>query len=243
MRGLIVAATLAFFSFAPTVSASTIIATQRGILTFGIDGLGLFGPAGADLTGDRYKVVATFNTQKGFYLNSGAEDELYGGSSYSLPSAVAIALTINRITFHIGGDFFSQAYNDFGSTDYKTVQQDAQDVSAGYNDFVNILANKYGSPYSNTVLRAPHRGNVCRVSWYCGGNFAVVFENDIAGETDGIFEASRYGFRTVPDRIGSVPEPSTWAMMLLGFAALPLLAIVARANRTALQVENPRLDH
>lgn len=221
MRGLIVGAvaTQALFNFVPTASASTIIATQRGILTSGTDGLGLFGPAGADLTGDRYKVVATFNTKKGVYINAGSEDALYGGFSYSLPSALKIDLTINRITFHINGDYFSQAYNDIEPNDYKTVQQVAQDVSGGYNDFVAILANKYGSPYSNTVLQAP-KGNVCQVSWYCGGNFAVIFNE---GETDGIFAASRYVFRNVPDHIGSVPEPSTWAMLLLGFAGIGLM--------------------
>jgi hypothetical protein len=34
------------------------------------------------------------------------------------------------------------------------------------------------------------------------------------------FTASSYVFRTVRDHVASVPEPSTWAMMLLGFAGL-----------------------
>jgi hypothetical protein len=68
-------------AFAPA-SATIIDVIYKGVVKDGADGIGLFGPAGADLTGDGF--VATFNmdTSKGNNHSVPAENLIEGGTVY-----------------------------------------------------------------------------------------------------------------------------------------------------------------
>ena len=48
-------------------SAAVIKVTEKGVVTTGIDGSGLFGQAGADLTNDEYVASILVDTSKGYY--------------------------------------------------------------------------------------------------------------------------------------------------------------------------------
>ncbi len=62
------------FGACATASATLIDVIYKGVVKDGVDGIGLFGPAGADLTGDAF--VATFNmdTSKGNNLSTPTEN-------------------------------------------------------------------------------------------------------------------------------------------------------------------------
>ena len=69
-----------------SASATLIDVIYKGVVKDGIDGIGLYGPAGADLTGDAF--VATFNmdTSKGSNLSTPLENYINGGAIYGLES-------------------------------------------------------------------------------------------------------------------------------------------------------------
>ena len=68
------------FGACATASATLIDVIYKGAVKDGTDGIGLFGPAGADLTGDAF--VATFNmdTSKGNNHSVPAENLIEGGT-------------------------------------------------------------------------------------------------------------------------------------------------------------------
>ncbi len=95
-------------AFAPA-SATVIDVIYKGVVKNGVDGLGLFGPAGADLTGDAF--IATFNmdTSKGIPLFTATEKYLHGGVAYGVESPMIQA------TLEINGESAALDGSDNGS--------------------------------------------------------------------------------------------------------------------------------
>jgi len=129
-----------------------VVATFQGVITGGTDGIGLFGSQGTDLTGDSYTAVFRANTSTGvsdftppFY------SFIYGGERFGVHPTVSADVTINGVTFHIGG----QAYGDvttqslaIGDADQYS---DSEDNDASVYDDISSFSHGFTPSYSYTV--------------------------------------------------------------------------------------------
>src|ERR1700730_7174197 len=85
--------------------------TYTGIVSYGYDQTGVFGPANTFLTGDPYTTTYTFDTTKGVTYSSPTYNYALGGygSATGQPSpSLGAVVTINGHSVAIGGMDFGQ---------------------------------------------------------------------------------------------------------------------------------------
>lgn len=159
-----------------------------------------------------YSSVSTIDVSKGAYTSAlPFYTELTGGSNYGLPSLGSTIITIGGISTTITGSV-STDYRGYGiggtGQEFSTT-----DLEGG----VDFQANEYDTPFPipADVLRTEN-GN------YCGnpqGDGIV----DCLGSI-GIFSNGKHVEGLLDIRYfavtRSVPEPSIWVMMLMGFSGL-----------------------
>lgn len=203
--------------------AATYLITYEGIVESGTDGRGLFG--GGDLSNVRYTAVYTLNYPGPYLSDSAGTDEsgvrsVYGSKEFDPTQAIPLAgiLTINGISRSYGDMYGWLAYaNNDGGGDQ--VQHLVESVDA--NGRASALYNTIWS-YNRSFLesRDPTTTLVFEVLDGDGsdGSFVSYIDDEILG-----LVSTQLDLR--PSRVlvaAAVPEPSTWAMMLLGFGAVGL---------------------
>ena len=195
----------ALVTAAAPAAANVVSFAMNGIMVDGLDGEGLFGAKGGDLTGDLVRVVFTFDTSIG---NRGpipadpptpaATDSVSGGSNVpgptpgsTVPSPLVLAtFTIKGVTVSVGGDVGAAAATSPGNF------MEWEAVGQGSN-FLAAFDETLDAPASLDTPFEPHGLIV--------GDF-FVGDVDTTDNTSGDF-------------LG-VPEPATWASMLLGIGAI-----------------------
>ena len=105
----------------------------------------------------------------------------------------------------------------------------AGDLLVGNFSYVNSGINIFDptGTWEGTILINPGSGNTAGGLWALevgtgpnnGFPNTLFFTDGINGEKDGLFGSLVFATNGVPPVTG-VPEPSTWAMLLLGFAGL-----------------------
>jgi len=232
------AAAAALWSSA-SASAGLLTVTDIGTVVGSYDGLGLFGTPGANLNDDSYMAVFTFDLSKatGFF-NNGSQAYAEGGLTFGgSPSFVSEVLTINGVSAPSFGSFASEilAYN-FGA-------------SSGQYQFAESAYGQFDSPIYYT-------GKESSADYYFALNGSITFDFTMPGkytsanymmygyfnaysETVNVDTGSLDGNWTSVDATlssvtVSVPEPSTWAMMLAGFVGVGLAGSRAARKGTTL---------
>ena len=181
----------------------------------GPDDLGLFGPVGGSLVGDAFVATFEMDTSKGIPLFTATENYIHGGTLYGVDSPMT------RATVEINGN--------------------TADVGVGLSDFVQSflgfpgVANQQShgaTSDSNSILMAVSDANLASVGnipFTIDVPFTFTFDASDAGFGQVFFKEGAIGtsLSLGPTQLiyqfpspGGVPEPSTWAMMLLGFAGL-----------------------
>ncbi len=183
-------------------AAAIIVATFTGTVLSGTDTAGVFGAAGGDLAGQAFTATYTYDTGAGAIRTTtpGFADELRGGSLYGAPTPIVSAI------LSIGGqsDSFQGLYNGristFAGGEFRAeAHQTIVPVSQLYTYLVT------GAPSS---IEGP--------TTFAGLGFGYVQRDGGAG----------YYANLSPNSVsilGSavpVPEPATWATMILGFFGL-----------------------
>lgn len=210
-------ASVAISLFSTTASAAVVVETFTGTVS-GNDVSGLFGAKGAILS-------TTFTTT--YVIDTsllGAKQTndpngigTYGGSLYSASSPVSSAtITINGITLSEGTSFYSEHFIDpatgaFLATGY------AEDGTGSI--LYNIVANADPSAPHLTSLDTPF-------------SYTVSVNSQNEGEFDFLSDRLVLFNKTVT--VAAVPEPSTWAMMILGFAGVGFMAYRRKQRGSAL---------
>jgi PEP-CTERM motif len=205
-------------------AAAIVNVTYTGTVYDGYDQSGLFGPAGSGLAGSSYKATYTFNTSLGS-LSSGPTSNLnYGGSSTGFASPlIGGSVTINgqSVAMPRGYSDSMYGYNDgvlseqFHLGSYSNfVAGSVYQLDLNYNYIVNSLATLPAdviTPFVHTVGAGDsHYGYFQRITF--DYNAGVFTENTVA-----------YANITTL-AVSGVPEPSTWMLMILGFAGLGFAA-------------------
>jgi hypothetical protein len=231
-----VAAAIALGSWS-SASANALTVTDIGTVVGGHDGLSLFGTAGADLVGDSYEAVFTFDLSglSGGY-NDGSLAYAYGGQIFGGSSTfVSEIVTINGVSAPTFGDSAGEVLAENGST-FSAQSHYAASVTPlfTYPTFSltsYISADGFFAPNDSIPLDYSQSGTYASADYPMYAYFdAFSVSLDLqTGQSTGNWTAADVMLSsvtvssiTVGDSPSptSVPEPSTWAMMLLGFAGL-----------------------
>ena len=195
-------------------SAATILITYTGTVSSGTDETGVFGAAATDLTGKAFTSVYTLN-----YPTSGAIDvsgtsvhEYYGGTAYASNSVSPLSaqITINGVTKSLSGTFGGFHYLSTLASPSGFAQ--ISDIVFG-SDQNSVVSNYIDSKVSNITdtLNLADALQYTVKSDKEGGGF--VFSEDGNNAAIGFFKESSVTIESV----GAVPEPATWALLLIGF--------------------------
>ncbi|MGZ3278773.1 MAG: PEP-CTERM sorting domain-containing protein [Caulobacteraceae bacterium] len=189
-------------------SAATILATFTGTVS-GIDAWGSFGVTGTDLTGETFTASYVLDTDApgGFVFHT------FYGASWQHMAPLAASLTIDGTTVNWGPSDHAQ-WGLHVNTVTKVVTSGI-DVSTVNGPAMGIeysppadLPYMIGEPYSGPACAG---GGSC-VGEFTGGGLGVLFLNPLSATitVDGV----------LPDDFAAIPEPASWAMMLIGLFGL-----------------------
>lgn len=210
-------------------SATVMIATYSGILTSGFDYSGEFGPANTDLTGSHFIAQYIYDPEAAAVRDTSSGDSIWGGAAYGTAAPLSDAsITINGITHHIDPSWNSGA-NTVNNTAVGEVDDYVQSVTTLPNgftedqlrnyDFNILIPNSLDARITLTNQLATPYQNFFQI-----GNSNTNFQNHIDA-----YGSEDYGNITYSVTwASSVPEPTAWALMVLG---LGLAGAVARRRR------------
>jgi opacity protein-like surface antigen len=212
-------------SIASQASAAIVNFTYTGTILSGSDQYNTWGTGNSDLKGDSFGLVFTVNTDGPFHgFDNASYDEVYGGANYGLGTTpVNAVLTIGGTSISVPGSFLGTALNVQDPAGNASATE--EEVSAD-NSFGNsVLAEARSSsnptlfPYSlTTPFNIPIAGDIL-----ADGNFSLKDPGAI----------NTYGNFNITNVTSAVPEPSTWAMMILGFCGIGFMAY-RRKSKSAL---------
>jgi PEP-CTERM motif len=225
LPGSATAALIAILGFVSPASATIVQVTYWGTVSSGSDQTGIFGPAGGSLDGDSYVAHYVFDTTQGYTYASPTNNYAYGGSTYENNSPlVSSSVTINGHTANIGGNYegliwgLADSAGPAESQQYEYVEYYSESTNTNtythdynynviYND-INTVPSSIIGPFTYHVAAGDTAYGLVSVYTY---NY-----NTNSSDLDTYAELSPAGMTVGP----AIPEPSTWAMMLLGFAGL-----------------------
>lgn len=214
LAGALVAAGL--LAGAPA-SASIMIATYQGTVVNGQDAAGVFGKPGTDLAGLTYVQGFTYDTSLGTRLTSATSDEISGAVAVATISPITDAwIIINGVTHH-------QAVGYAGGA--ATIQDTSriQEFNDGFwgsfeeRSFAGVIVSPLPPASLDVAFTRTLSLSGCGLILNCGGAAAYIVNGDLS--TYAYYaNFNPTSVSVVPLAApGGVPEPATWALMLLGF--------------------------
>lgn len=172
-----------------------------GKITGGVDADDIFGLAGKTLIGRGLRADITYSTSiGGIRMTNTTSDELYGGYNFStVPVMLSAIFTLGSSSFNFSPSYYNDLYTSAGYLD-----------AYGYdllgNSFQTYITPDNVGPYNlETPFYSTGKGDpggpLTQLSYLITGN------DDI-------------DFNATSVTVAAVPEPATWAMMLVGFGAM-----------------------
>jgi hypothetical protein len=208
-------------ALAQPAAAVEVAYTYTGHVGSGVDGLGLFGQAGASLSGAAF--TATFHRDDAL----ADPDDIYIGRFNSYVSGVGAAspvwaeLTIGGVTLALGGlgeqaqydDGFSESFAHYVAFDTGSLMLGASTPGRLVPQPIDYLPGPdYHTLPSLSAETAPG------LDWF--GNFSVSGQGLAALGTTASFVPTGLLVDGAPGGVGGVPEPASWALMILGFGGV-----------------------
>lgn len=213
MRKLWIGGLLGFAIFsAVPASADVALITLTGTVTNSFDLTGIFGTANTTLDGDSYNLVFSVDTTKGHVVTAGPNfQELIGQATTNDGIPVTAVLTINGIPQQMGNYL---GYNDISlnpaSTYFRAVSENGNAFGAIKAYVISpLLPYSFSTPYLIDGI------NIGAGS-FSNFDFGLLGPTEVDMMTYGDLLISNVSLTTV----SSVPELSTWTMMLIGFVLL-----------------------
>lgn len=186
-----------------SASAAIITASVSGVVQSGVDFGGSFGPTGADLTGQTFLAVFTFDSFLGEITHNDGS-MLSGGPPFSTSPGFA-DITIGSTTVHdagTGGAIISVA------PEWGTVTQLLIANEVGFPSLTFGFARSPLLPYN---LYGTFSGDPCVGTYECFGQLQV-FPNSLIALTPQYYDLQVTGDINPT----GVPEPAAWTLMLTG---------------------------
>jgi hypothetical protein len=201
-----------------TASATIVDVNYAGTVHDGTDGAGIFGPVGGDLSGKSFSLDFLFDTNKGVdSSNPVTLYSVYGGTGYSTQSpALGTTLEIDGVKSKIyDGNVVGQLLGANGNNG--AVNQQYHQSLDSKSD--SIYAGVYNTADSITgdipaTIDVPFSFVFSQID--TGFGYATLFDGVNATTANLTPTTLTYSIPAT----STVPEPSTWALMLVGFAGL-----------------------
>jgi opacity protein-like surface antigen len=181
----------------------------------GPDDLGLFGAVGGSLVGDAFIATFEMDTSKGNNLSTPTENLIEGGIVYGVESPMLSA------TLEINGKTADVGIGTSGTVQSFLGQPGVTNQQAHLVQGINVMLLNVSDASGASVGNIPFTIDV---------PFTFTLDTSDAGFGEANFSSS--GISTAlslgptqliyqyPSPDGAAPEPSTWAMMLIGFVGL-----------------------
>lgn len=216
----------------PAASAAIVTATYTGSVSGtseagdtggAFDNTGVFG-ALTDLEGLAYTAVFIFDTNLGLRATASDQDFLVGGSDAGVTSPLLSAmLTIEGVAHAFSASRSGVAFHATNGIDSAAQHLAAGDPAEGF------LSAVLFNPTLPINVAGPFSGD------YLAINAIIMARGEFLVGDQGVAAAHGY---LLADHLtitsGGVPEPATWALMLIGFGGLGLMA--RRSRRVGLPV-------
>jgi len=237
-------AALAFFGLVSPSSADIVDVTFNGTVLNDIDVTGMFGivdvsgnvvpnSTGGFYAGKNFTVTFVVNTSLGNVVSTSSEQSVTGGSAASPAVAtqpiLSASVTVNGFTQTIvNPDFFGQLkasaptpFNFFSSLTGEA-QINTNGLDNGVDASINFASLR---PSIDTPLSYFQANDDAQFTYNFQGLVgSTPFDTTFFGVIDGV---------VVADATPAVPEPSTWAMMIFGFAGIGFM-VYRRKSKPAL---------
>ncbi|MBL8771796.1 MAG: PEP-CTERM sorting domain-containing protein [Phenylobacterium sp.] len=230
--GAVVAAGV--LAIAGQAAASTWVATYRGVVDGGYDTTGVFGTSDTALDGLAFVATFTYDTEAPFStITPAANGEIGDGL------LIGSTITIGGTTFDLGSGFTNQvqthSVSPFGAfgPGYAFHTVSAFFEIPGLFSVNNQLTLDGATAAAGVLAQAVAESPV--VNAFTGGpasfsGYLQIEESSIFGNNSA-YAFLRPDFYSVSEVVtGGVPEPTTWALMILGFGAA---GSALRRRRTA----------
>ena len=250
------AAAAGLIALAGPAEAAVFMATFKGLVHSGTDHAGVFGAAGG-LAGEAFTAVFFIDDQTpGASINQEPGSSSIAGSEPSVP--VTASLTINGVTRSYGQQHGSTAAVDASVLNYDYVSYyvedyvEAQGPGEACGNLYCLIENRLDLYASSTVDDFTTGDFRDPITYALGANTLMAgsfFEyriNDIPGVgvvkaylVEGELSPTSLTVQRLQEPGGAVPEPATWAMLILGFGGVGALA--RRARDGALMNRGARL--
>jgi hypothetical protein len=192
----------AIFTLLPLNAAAKVHhVTYSGMITDGFDNDNIFGLSGHSLVGRTMMADVTYSTSvPGTRTTDANSDEISGGFNFGLGSVISsAAFTIGSTSFAFSPIYYSDVYTSVGFMD-----------AYGYD----LSGNQF-----QTYIVPDNAGSV---------NLQTPFFSTGVGDTGGRYSQYSYlstgndliDFNATSVLVAAVPEPATWALMILGFGGV-----------------------
>ncbi len=196
-------AVVCWLSLASASDASIFTATSTGVVTYGGDSSGLFGPSPVS-AGTPFTATYTFDPTQGSLRPEYLPGEVHSGGIVegAVPGLLTASLTINDVTFNFDTSYLSSLfYNPSGghSVTYEVCELGFPSLTCletGLNKYANFR----------------HLNNTGSVD---GIGYGMFFYNLGSGGTDLYLRSSH--LTVTGDGPDVLPEPGAWALCVLGF--------------------------
>lgn len=203
---------------AAPAAAKVMTLNYYGAVGSGADNLGVFG-AGADLASQAFVASFVFDTDFAGRTTSATQDRIDGGSDASLPSFLSASLEINGVAW----DFPGGVIETVAIADGVVTATSADGDTIASPDLLALFApgaNQIHLGLFGPIFSLDLEQNAAWDATGSTGHFQISSFDDGAGDfvrTYGTLVSTR---ATLDDGTvvgGGVPEPATWALMILGF--------------------------
>jgi hypothetical protein len=205
------AAVLAFLGFGAPASATIVTVVYTGTVYEGYDRTGIFGAAGGDLAGDSYVARYVFDTTQGLHFGPTSS---FGGSYYgALTPVVSASVTINGHFASLNGTWSgvidAESFGFFANAEEHSINND---IEIGKHSINIIYSLSYTDPVINPFTYLVKKTDLTEAE-------IGFFNYDYVSQKYAQNASAHATLNTLTVSTG-VPEPSTWALLLLGFAGL-----------------------
>jgi hypothetical protein len=226
-RSLIVVA-CCLWGFVHPAHAEIVNVTYTGVVTASVDATGLFGivdpntsytgpswpgaspSSSGAYVGMSYTAHYLFDTSLGISVITPTDQDIYGGAAFGVATPLLSAtVTINGHTESVSGGDWGEIWGQSGRQSHFA------------QTYIPYVYNNYLWNYVTGSLPAEVAGpiNYTSVDPNTPGSYAEYSLTDVP---NGLRTDMLASIQTLT--VSAVPEPSTWAMMMVGFCGLGFLA-------------------
>jgi hypothetical protein len=215
-------AALTALAVSQPAAAAVVTYTYTGTVASGFDGAGLFG--GGDLGGKTFTAVFSRDddlAQPGDLFVGDINSYVTGEGLFS---PVGALITIGGFAFAVGGESGEQSQYDDGV--YEGFKHQAAGNGAGVEFGGNTIGTFGPAPHFDYLagpdyhtLGALSQDDLPGFALYGGFQYVLPDAAARALYTSASFDVAGFSVSPAPGVPAGVPEPSAWALMILGFGA------------------------